>query len=555
MDRLSRLLDWSRLGDRVALIRGPLNINLQAYRKLSETFLSLAAAGRTFPEYRYTFSEWLFLLRKTLMHTRFQVPPEDEGGVQVLGLEESLALPWSEIYLGGLIDTKFPQRLSQNIFLPEQALETMGVRTPADARLRACYQFYRLLLSARRVTLSRPEQEGDKPLVPSPFLMELAPLEQTGLLNRGITRVSGLQFSLALKDSRSLEELAKAIAISDPEKSRELTNSIASLPEPRPDIAHTLESLLQAGERTPRPRREVPCPGFRDFRVTDLDVYLACPYDYYISRVLGIEPLEEITEDITPLDRGSKVHAVLRDFYRTWTEPVSRENRPDALRRLHALAKREFSGNADTFRNRRTQDLFLTVIAERFLDAEIGFWTQGMKPAYLEQTIDHYPLLLSNKEEVHLSGRIDRIDRDAAGNFVIVDYKTGKYPLPKKSGDQDIFQLPIYAIMAKAWFADREAPLVKPIGLAYYDLAGKTDGGARDVVLYDKEARNDHPSSKPNTSPKTTAEFQAILQQSLDKARLAVEGILAGKFPAAPRDEGRCRICANQSMCRNDEAD
>jgi ATP-dependent helicase/DNAse subunit B len=555
MDRLSRLLDWSRLGDRVALIRGPLNINLQAYRKLSETFLSLAAAGRTFPEYRYTFSEWLFLLRKTLMHTRFQVPPEDEGGVQVLGLEESLALPWNEVFLGGLIDAKFPQRLPQNIFLPDQALEAMGVRTPARARLKASYHFYRLLLSAAKVTLSYPEQDGDRPVVPSPFLKELAPLEQAGILNKGVARASGLQFSLALKDSRSLAEMAKALAIADPGKSDELRVGLASLPEPRPEVVHALEALIQAGEARPRSPAEVPCPGIRDFRVTDLDVYLACPYDYYISRVLGIEPLAEVTEDLTPLDRGSKVHAILRDFYRTWTEPVARENRPNALRRLRELAVREFSREADTFRNRRTKELFLSVMVERFLDAEIEFWTQGMKPAYLEQVIDRYPLRLSNNEEVHLSGRIDRIDCDAAGNFVIVDYKTGKYPLPKRGSDQDIFQLPIYAVMAKDLLAGSETPLITPVGLAYYDLAGKTDGGARDVVLYDKEAGSDHPSSKPNTSPKTSAEFQAILQQSLDKARLAVEGILAGKFPAAPRDEGRCRFCASQVLCRKDEID
>jgi inactivated superfamily I helicase len=141
------------------------------------------------------------------------VPPEDEGGVQILGLEESLIHPWKEIYLGGLVDGKFPQRLPQNIFLPEQTLESMGVRTLERARLNAAYHFYRLLLSADKVALTYPENEGDRPVVPSPFLEELTPLRKAGLLNRGIERSSGIQFSLKIEECRSIPELAKSISL------------------------------------------------------------------------------------------------------------------------------------------------------------------------------------------------------------------------------------------------------------------------------------------------------------------------------------------------------
>ncbi|HET6364454.1 MAG TPA: hypothetical protein VFG02_05345, partial [Nitrospirota bacterium] len=156
MERLANLMEWSGLGARVTLIKGPLNTNLQAYKKLNEMLNSLTQAGKLFPSYRYSFSEWLFLVKKTFMHARFQVPPEDEGGVQILGIEESLIRPWKEIYLGGLVDGEFPQRLPQNIFLPEQTLETMGMRTLERARLNAAYHFYRLLLSADKVTLTYP---------------------------------------------------------------------------------------------------------------------------------------------------------------------------------------------------------------------------------------------------------------------------------------------------------------------------------------------------------------------------------------------------------------
>ncbi len=550
MERLKSLISWSGLAARVDKIHGPLNVNLQAYKKLNDTLESLGKAGKLFPEYTYTLNEWLFLLKKTFMHARFQVPPEDEGGVQILGLEESMGHPWKEIYLGGLVDGAFPQRLPQNIFLPERTLETMGVRTLEKARLNAAYHFYRLLLSADTVTLTWPENEGDRPVMPSPFLEELTPLKKADLLNRGIEKTSGIQLSLKLEESHSIPELAKAISLSGNAQGLQdvLNAGTEDMSGIKAAIAH----------KSAEPSPTIPVPAKREFRVTELEEYINCPYRYYVKYVLKLEPLEEVTEDLSPRDRGSKVHAILRNFSLSHSTAITKENRSEARALLEKLADSAFDKEADTFRNRRDKELFVTVMAERFLDAEEEFRQQGMKPAYLEQKIEHYRLVLSNGGEAGLSAKIDRIDVDADGNFIIVDYKTGKYPLPKMNTEQDIFQLPVYAVMAQQALsldggARHAVPLRKPIGLAYYDLAGKTGAGARDVVLFNKEARNDHTSSKSKASPRSAEEFEAILQQSMDKARKAVEGILAGDFTSKPRDENTCRYCANEMLCGKKE--
>ncbi len=548
MERLAILLAWSGLDARVAAIKGPLNINLQAYKKLTDTLASLNRAGTLFPGYRYTFGEWLFLLRKTLMHTRFQVPPEDEGGVQVLGLAESVGRTWSEIYLGGLIDGKFPQRLPQNIFLPEATLESLGVRTLERARMNSAYHFHRLLLSAQKVMLTYPENEGDRPVVPSPFLEELTPLKKAGLINIGIEKASGIQFSLDIEESYSIPELAKAIS---------RIENVKGLPDVLNADLPGMDGIKSALQYQPEPAPLVAPHKKREFSVTELDLYIRCPYDYFITKALGIRPLEEVTEDISPMDRGSKVHGILRNFYLSWNKPVTRENGEEARALLRKLADSAFSQEADTFRNRREKELFLTVMAERFLEAEEEFWKQGLRPAYLEQKIDQYRIVLTNGEEVELSAKIDRIDADSDGNFIIVDYKTGDYPRPKMNVEQDIFQLPVYAVMARQTLAGESTrhavPLRKPIGLAYYDLAGKSGAGARDVVLFNRDERIDHSSSKPKASPKNAEEFEAILKQSMDKARKAIEGILAGDFASTPRNENQCRYCPNEMMCEKNE--
>jgi ATP-dependent helicase/DNAse subunit B len=560
MNRLAALIAWSGLDVQVEAIHGPLNINLQAHRKLSETIANLAGAGKLLPEYRYTFHEWFFLLKKIIMKTRFQVPPEDESGVQILGLQESVGLPWEEIYLGGLIDGVFPQRLLQNIFLPEAVLVSLGANTLERERRTAAHHFYRLLLSAKKVTLTWPENKGDRPVVPSPFVEELAPLAMAGLLNQGIEKASGIQFSLKIEESQSLPELAKAVGITrSTEKNKGLlpkTDWLTAVSGAIPDFISPITSIKSALEQKPPGRINAPLPQQKsEFWVTELDEYLACPYDYYVNYILGIEPIEEVTEDISPLERGSKVHAVLRNFYLSWNKPVTRQNRQEAAALLKKLADSAYDKEADTVRNRREKELFLTVMIERFLDSEEIFWKQGMRPAYLEQKIEAFKLTLSQGKEVNLSAKIDRIDTDDKGNFIIVDYKTGKYPQPKMTVEQEIFQLPVYAVMARSAFSGEGAPLKNPVGLAYYDLVGKTGAGARDLVLYNNDVIEDQPASKPRASKKHTEEFETILKQSLEKARRAVESILSGDFSARPQDENKCRYCRNTILCREKEYD
>ncbi len=539
MDHLAGLVTWSGLGGRAALIKGPLSTNLQAFRKLMDTLTSLHAAGRLFPGYQYTFSEWFFLVKKTLMHARFQVPPDDEGGVQVLGMEESAGHAWNEIYLGGLVDGSFPQRLPQNIFLPEATLEALGVRTLEHARIAASFHFYRLLQSAQKVVLTRPENVGEQPMVPSPFLEELAPLRHARLLKES----GGLQFSFRIDDCRSVPELAKALA---------LTGEVEGLDQLLAADLPGLAGIRAAAAYRSRAGSPLPAPeALRTFRVTELDAYLRCPYDYYVANVLEIAPLEEVTEDLSPLDRGSKVHSILRNFYLSWDRQITADDRGEAAALLRQLAESAFSVDADTFRNRREKDLFMAVMAERFLDAELLFWKQGMRPSYLEQKIEGFRLSLSDGTEVELTAKIDRIDVDRDGNFIIVDYKTGQYPQPRNGVDQEIFQLPVYAVMARS-LAGQGPMLKRAVGLAYYDLAGRVGRTARDVVLYDRDSIADQSATKPQSSAKSAADFEQVLAASMDKARRAIEGILRGEYPMTPKEENRCRYCSNEMMCKQE---
>lgn len=544
--RLDQLASWSGLWERVQAVPGALNVNLQAYKRFTEAVSSLATAGKRFPELKLTFGEWFYLLRRIFMRTRFQVPAEDEAGVQVLGIMEGIGRPWDEVYLGGLCDGKFPPRLPQNIFLPDSALEKFNIRPFDHARLDAMHHFYRLLMSADRVTLTHPESEEGRPVVPSPFIEEMAPLLEAGLANRSAAAASQIQFSLRAEDSMSVPDLAKAVGLllhckrsSDPELARLLDS---------PDLS----VLKQAASFVPQTGTAAAPQVKGSYKITELDLYLSCPYAYYASHVLQLAPVEEITEDISAAERGDKVHGILKEFYVKWHGPITAENRAEAKRLLLELAERAFAGSAPTFRNMREKEMSVRRMAERFLDAEVAFWKQGMRPAFLEANLTPYPIELDNGTVIELHGTVDRIDVDDNGNFIIVDYKTGRYPEPKTGPEQEIFQLPVYAVMARGRLNTErgQTPLLqKPIGLAYYDLMGKVSPSARDVVLFNKDVRNDHPSAKPRTSPRLSEDFEAVLSASMEKAKKAVEGIIAGVFPASPYDDNRCGSCPYTDIC------
>ena len=211
------------------------------------------------------------------MHARFQVPPEDEGGVQVLGLGESMGHAWSEIYLGGLIDGKFPQRLPQNIFLPEATLETLGVRTLERARMNAAYHFYRLLLSAPKRHAHLPGERG-RPARGAVSVPGRAHAAQESRLDQPWNRKDN---GHPVQPQDRGQPQRPGAGEGDQPRGRPSTgcrNSWTRTSKACP--AYDRRSDYQAADAGSRGLPQTK----REFSVTELDAYLNCPYDYYVTR-------------------------------------------------------------------------------------------------------------------------------------------------------------------------------------------------------------------------------------------------------------------------------
>ncbi|WSY64421.1 ATP-dependent helicase [Nocardia sp. NBC_00881] len=146
------------------------------------------------------------------------------------------------------------------------------------------------------------------------------------------------------------------------------------------------------------------------------------------------------------------------------------------------------------------------------------------------------PARTEDERAVRIRGRIDRLERDALGRFVIVDVKTGKSPITKQAA-VDHAQLATYQVAAATGALDTPAESEatggpEPIG---------EPGGARLVYVA-------KPSSKEGAAQRMQPALDA---EALDKWRTTIhEAAAATQGPSyvAMRNDG-CRHCAVAGSC------
>jgi ATP-dependent helicase/nuclease subunit B len=179
---------------------------------------------------------------------------------------------------------------------------------------------------------------------------------------------------------------------------------------------------------------------------TRLESWAACPHAYFVRNVLGVHPVEDPEEQyrISPLTLGSLVHDVLDRWIRealdhgrvpaagaAWTH--------DDIARLLALGNEEADrlaakglvGRAVYWqRDRRVVLDDLAQFAE-FDHRQRAAGAASPIATELPFGMPHSPtpavtVTLPDGRPLRLRGSIDRVDRTADGELIVIDYKTGR---------------------------------------------------------------------------------------------------------------------------------
>ncbi|MGB8516943.1 MAG: PD-(D/E)XK nuclease family protein [Gallionella sp.] len=173
---------------------------------------------------------------------------------------------------------------------------------------------------------------------------------------------------------------------------------------------------------------------------------VACPYQFYARHALRLNDLDEVREEIDKRDYGIWVHAALQRFHDEHPLLLSQDitHMADALRRI-------------------SEKVFADALAHDYLAlAWLARW-QKMIPDYLAWQVEReqagwryaaaeVPFEFAIADGLTLRGRMDRVDRNVAGEECVLDYKTQTETVLKsklKEAGEDV-QLACYATVRGA---------------------------------------------------------------------------------------------------------
>ena len=199
------------------------------------------------------------------------------------------------------------------------------------------------------------------------------------------------------------------------------------------------ESLDRPAEKELFATRPLPMPNAKQrlvtLSVTDFDQLKSDPYSFYAKRILGLPVLEKVDAEPSYAWRGSLVHDILEKWF------------------THdACAVDKLVARADALLAQEASDPLLRTLWQPRIAAGLRWVAEETKRLMIEQ--GRVVAVAEQPGTVHLKGiavkgRVDRIDRTADGDLVIIDYKTGTPPTAKQVKAGFALQLGLIGYMAE----------------------------------------------------------------------------------------------------------
>ena len=191
-------------------------------------------------------------------------------------------------------------------------------------------------------------------------------------------------------------------------------------------------------------------------RVTAFSDYLRCPYRFYLRHVLELKTVDAKAEELDALAFGSLIHDVLKMFGESELKDSTVENDINEFLQaaLNDLARNLYGSSRKAAVNVQLRQL--QVRLEAFAEWQASWARQGWQIRHIEVSGQNDQASLEvDGTPFGLRGRIDRIDSNQAGEWVIFDYKSSSNAMsPEKThmeGSEWVdLQLPLYRHIARS---------------------------------------------------------------------------------------------------------
>ena len=552
---------------------------IEAYRQFKRIVKELCGVLKLDGVESCSLDAYIKKLRHIAKHTTYQNKPSTKAEVvRIVPLGELRSLEFDIVFFGDFVEGKFPANYQPDPLLPE-----IPYRDEKEQLHDNRFMFYRVLKSFRkRLYLLVPKRERDADLIPSPFLAELKKVTNAVSMNiRAPSRGSISGFLSRYGDhvwttpTPSNKEFPPEIV-----EMRPLINHVVKVEKSREKTHDHLayEGMLMEGRLSVKSRERLKSRRERIYSVTDLETYAKCPFQYFTSKILGLDAKdEEDTEGLSSLEKGVLAHEILFRFYENRREQpaISQCNEAD-----FEAAKQQLSNVIDEMTSKATSEDLFREVDKTLLRVTLNQWLAVERkynvtttPRYFEISVGRRQgmtdSVLSEPEpvqigNVRLNAKIDRIDV-ADGVFNVIDYKTGGLTL----GIKDILegralQLPIYLEISRQLLGTGSEPTAGlyhkvrlndcRIGLGI----GRESGRNQTYVLRQK--------TQQMLSDDT---FDSVITRVSGYLRQYVNGISDGNFPLITRvetfvdseEEGDtpitprnktapCNYCSYKRVCR-----
>ena len=414
----------------------------------------------------FSFAEWRTFVSLQLECTAFK-PDESDRRVVMLPLNGAHLRTFDAVLVVGADAEHLPSKPIETLFFANAVRRELGLDTREDRQRQQLRDFAELLLANDTVVVSWQAHKDGEPNPVSPWI---ARLQMT------------LERAHAAPIARHGVTLPRI--------------SLDHMPVARP--APSAPGLLPA---------KLSASGYNSF--------VACPYQFFATRMLGLAAIDELSEMPEKRDYGDWLHQILRLYH-------------EAVRDRHIA----FDARAALLKEISEQ------IFERELQksaAALGYYARWQKaaPAYLawanEREQQGWQFVLGEAHfekklawpggEITLHGRIDRIDGNDVGARAVLDYKTrSQSSLSGKFRQLEDHQLAFYGMLSDA-----------PVDAAHYVALEPTKDKAGDIAA-------------PNYAQWTSMLGKHIVD--------SLQAISQGAVLQANGIESVCQYCDVRGLCR-----
>ena len=528
---------------------------------------------------------YLERMRNAISQVRYNIRQKYGYGVAVTSFDETRGLKFDVMIIAGLVDGEFPPVYQPEIFFSSARRAQKERYYLHEYR----YLFYQALTNfTEHQYLTYPKTDAEAELVPSSFLSDLSKIVE---LDDRREHIPAELTDIVYSDDELLREIGKILrSNADEEKkivhinSYDLDNELREIFDHMYNAVNVESSRITGLNQTEyngviskmiskRGKDHLERMRNKVYSITQLESYGRCPFQYFANRILRLNVIKTVDEEITPLERGSVLHEILFEFYtqrRNQNLPFLPKTNDDefsqAVEMLTDVAIRKFDAlnipgvfwDLDKERILGSKNRkgilreFLEIernseleVAPAFFEAAFGSNIGSKKN--IDPTLSHQSAISAGN--VSIRGKIDRIDI-GSDIFRVIDYKTGS-----SNGRREIdlgisLQLPIYLFAVERILEEHFGKKRTGAAGMYYNLTSPVE---EKVGLGNDEYNNRafRAKRKSNVIAATDEELQNIIRTAINFVNDYVDRISLGLFPVDPKmPDKTCKTCDYQSICR-----